>query len=152
MNRLRFCWLPFLLLCLCAGSSGAMTLTRVAGKNEVRVSPQYAAGAVAIASGDAVAAIYCDPGDVQPTAIAVGLLADDVRKVTGRVPRVVSRPQDLAGDVILVGTIGHSTLVNRLIAEGRLDVGGIRGRWGRYSASGDRAPAAERPPGTGDRR
>ena len=114
------------------GSSGAMTLTRVAGKNEFRVSPQYAAGAVAIASGDAVAAIYCDPGDVQPTAIAVGLLADDVHKVTGRVPRVVSRPQDLAGDVILVGTIGHSTLVNRLIAEGRLDVGGIRGRWEHY--------------------
>jgi hypothetical protein len=109
-----------------------MTLTRVAGKNEVHVSPQYAAGAVAIASGDAVAAIYCDPGDVQPTAIAAGLLADDVRKATGRVPRVVSRPQDLAGDVILVGTIGHSTLVDRLIVEGRLDVGGIRGRWEHY--------------------
>ena len=132
MNRSRFCWLPFMWLCLCAGSSDAMTFSRETGKNEVRVSPQYVSGAVAIASGDAVAAIYCDPADVQPTAIAAGLLADDVRRVTGRTPRVVGRPQELAGDVILVGTIGHSTLVDQLIAEGRLEVGGIRGRWEHY--------------------
>jgi hypothetical protein len=132
MNRLCFNGLQFLLLCLCAGSTGATTLGSMAGDNELRVSPQDAAGAVAIASGDTVATIYCDPGDVQPAAIAVGLLADDVRKVTGRTPRIVSQSEELAGDAIIVGTIGHSALVDRLIAEGRLDAGGIRGKWEHY--------------------
>jgi hypothetical protein len=132
MNRSHSCWLPLLLLCISAGSSDAMMFTSEPGKDEVRVSPQDVSGAVAIASGDAAAAIYCDPADVQPTAIAVGLLADDVRKVTGRTPRVVNRTEDLAGDAIIVGTIGHSALIDRLIAEGRLDVGGIRGRWEHY--------------------
>ena len=109
-----------------------MTLPNVTGENELKVSAQSSAGAIAIVSSDAVATIYCDPKDVQPTAIAAGLLADDIQRVTGRKPRVVGRIEDLSSNVVLVGTIGHSAAIDRLIAEKRIDVSRIRGLWEHY--------------------
>jgi hypothetical protein len=35
----------------------------------------------------------------------------------------------MAREVVLVGTIGRSPLVDGLIAAGKLDVTGVRGRW-----------------------
>jgi GH35 family endo-1,4-beta-xylanase len=110
-----------------------MTVPDLDGRNALDVSEQDVPGAVAVVSGDAVATIYADPADVQPTHLAVGLLADDVRKVTGRAPRVVGRPADLTGDAVLVGTIGHSALIDRLIDERKVDAGKVRGRWEHYS-------------------
>jgi len=109
-----------------------MTLPSVTGENEIKVSAQSSAGAIAIVSSDAVATIYRDPADVQPTAIAAGLLADDIQRVTGRKPRVVGRIEELSGDVVIVGTIGRSAAIDRLIAEKRLDVSRIRGLWEHY--------------------
>jgi GH35 family endo-1,4-beta-xylanase len=132
VNRSRFCWLPLALFLACSPAA-AMTVPDLDGENSLKVSEQDAPGAVAMVSGDAVATIYADPADVQPTHIAVGLLADDVRRVAGRAPRVVGQPADLSGDAVLVGTIGHSAVIDRLIAERKIDVGKIRGRWEYYS-------------------
>jgi GH35 family endo-1,4-beta-xylanase len=133
VNRSCLFCLPLLFCGLGVHPLNGMTLTRAPGKNEVKVSSQFAAGAVAIVADNAAASIYCDPHDVQPTAIAVGMLADDVRKVTGQTPRVVDRPDVLSGDAVIVGTIGHSAAVDRLIANGRIgDVDKIRGRWEHY--------------------
>ncbi|MFF3487730.1 glycosyl hydrolase 115 family protein [Streptomyces sp. NPDC002701] len=63
--------------------------------------------------------------DDHPGVVRVaGDLRDDIERVTG------ARPGDaVAREVVLVGTIGRSRLIDGLIAAGRLDVEGVRGAW-----------------------
>ncbi|WP_234359333.1 glycosyl hydrolase 115 family protein [Plantactinospora sp. BC1] len=60
---------------------------------------------------------------------AAGDLRTDVERVTGVRPAVVTDQVPRQGEVVLVGTIGKSPLIDRLIAAGKLDVRGIAGRW-----------------------
>ncbi|MER5790107.1 glycosyl hydrolase 115 family protein [Streptomyces sp. NPDC001980] len=54
----------------------------------------------------------------------VGDLRDDIERVTGVRPAAT-----IARRAVLVGTIGRSPLIDGLVAAGKLDVTGIRGRW-----------------------
>ncbi|TPQ19746.1 glycosyl hydrolase 115 family protein [Streptomyces sporangiiformans] len=64
-------------------------------------------------------------GEDHPGVVRVAKdLREDIERVTG------VRPGDSAArEVVLVGTIGRSPLVDGLIAAGKLDVTGVRGRW-----------------------
>ena len=53
-----------------------------------------------------------------------GDLRDDIERVTG-----VRPGSSVAREVVLVGTIGRSPLIDGLVAAGKLDVRGIRGKW-----------------------
>jgi GH35 family endo-1,4-beta-xylanase/lysophospholipase L1-like esterase len=130
--RSTLSWMLLALVALCSPAV-AMTADGPDWQNPLKVSEQDAPGAVALVSGDAVATIYADAHDMQPTGIAAGLFADDVRKVTGRTPRIVARAEDLSGDAVVVGTIGHSALIDQLIAERKVDVAGVRDRWESYA-------------------
>ncbi|MQA79197.1 MAG: glycosyl hydrolase [Streptosporangiales bacterium] len=59
---------------------------------------------------------------------AVDDLRDDVERVTGVRPDVTGTAPR-GRDVVLVGTVGRSPLVDGLVDSGRLDVAGIRGKW-----------------------
>jgi GH35 family endo-1,4-beta-xylanase/lysophospholipase L1-like esterase len=122
-----------ILLSLAFAPSSASTTATLGGADGLKVREQDAPGAVALVSGDSAATIYADAGDLQPTGIATALFAEDVRRVTGRAPRVVSRPEDLSGDAVLVGTIGHSALIDQLIAERKVDVADVKDRWECYA-------------------
>ncbi|MEV2230846.1 glycosyl hydrolase 115 family protein [Streptomyces phaeochromogenes] len=64
-------------------------------------------------------------GDDHPGVVRVaGNLRDDIERVTG-----VRPGSAVAREVVLVGTIGRSPLIDGLVAAGKLDVRGIRGRW-----------------------
>jgi hypothetical protein len=61
---------------------------------------------------------------------AVGDLAEDVQRVTATLPAVVHDPRGLRGrDVVLIGTIGKSSIIDDLIRRHKLDVTGIAGKW-----------------------
>ncbi|MGW0807324.1 glycosyl hydrolase 115 family protein [Nonomuraea sp. NPDC002799] len=81
-----------------------------------------------VAAGRA-APIVVNAGDHAGVVRVVDDLRADVERVTGVRP-VVSRDviprQD---DVVLVGTIGRSPLIDGLISAGKLDVSGIAGKW-----------------------
>ncbi|MBU2664568.1 glycosyl hydrolase 115 family protein [Actinoplanes bogorensis] len=56
-------------------------------------------------------------------------LQTDIKKVTGVEP-VVSHDTIPAGSApVIVGTLGKSPLVDRIVARGKLDVSGLRGKW-----------------------
>ncbi|WP_439380090.1 glycosyl hydrolase 115 family protein [Amycolatopsis lexingtonensis] len=74
------------------------------------------------------ATIVVDPGDLPGVRRVAGDLAADVERVTGVRPAVAdAAPAE--GPVVLVGTLGHSPLVDSLVAAGRLDVAGVAGKW-----------------------
>lgn len=55
-------------------------------------------------------------------------LRADIERVTGRAPAFATTPPSGA-TVVLIGTVGHSALIDDLVARGKLDVAAIRGRW-----------------------
>ncbi|MEV0558417.1 glycosyl hydrolase 115 family protein [Streptomyces sp. NPDC050597] len=77
-------------------------------------------GAFALVGAPVVVSSEDHPGVVR----VAGDLRDDIERVTG-----VRPGSAVAREVVLVGTIGRSPLIDGLIAAGKLDVGGIRGKW-----------------------
>lgn len=56
-------------------------------------------------------------------------LREDICRVTGVRPRLTGDSDDLGRQAVLMGTIGQSPLIDRLIAEGRLNAGEVKGKW-----------------------
>src|SRR4051812_27213561 len=81
-----------------------------------------------VAHGSA-AALVVDGGDYAGVQRAASDLRSDLHRVTGVAPTLHTGDVPRNQDVVLIGTIGHSELIDRLIRSGRLDVRGIVGKW-----------------------
>jgi hypothetical protein len=96
--------------------------------------PQYVsmtpspAGFTLARAGNA-ATLYVDPADDPGVIHAARELQADIRHVTGATAALQMSAQSPRGDVVLMGTIGKSRVIDALIRNGTLDVGPIRGRW-----------------------
>jgi hypothetical protein len=83
-----------------------------------------------LASGGQVAPLLVGADDHAGVIRAVNDLQADLGRVTGVAPSVsVGATPPPGGEIVLVGTIGKSALVDGLVQSGKLDVKGIRGRW-----------------------
>ena len=80
----------------------------------------FTGGAFSLVGAPVVVSPEDHPGVVR----VAGDLRDDIERVTG-----VRPGSGMAAEVVLVGTIGRSPLIDGLIAAGKLDVGGVRGEW-----------------------
>ncbi|WP_188190027.1 glycosyl hydrolase 115 family protein [Nonomuraea sp. SYSU D8015] len=81
-----------------------------------------------VAAGRA-APIVVSAGDHAGVVRVVGDLRADIERVTGVRPDVSKDEVPRQDDVVLVGTIGRSPLIDGLINAGKLDVSGIAGKW-----------------------
>jgi hypothetical protein len=86
-------------------------------------------GAFPVVASGAAATMYVDAEDFPGVVRAAGDLAKDVERVTGARPELVRATRDFGPRPILIGTIGKSAIVDRLVEEGKLDVSAIRGKW-----------------------
>ena len=75
------------------------------------------------------AKIYVDSGDYPGVLRAARDLRADILRVTGRTAELDDNDNSLSGDVVLIGTIGKSKIIDRLISERKIDVNQIKGRW-----------------------
>jgi Glycosyl hydrolase family 115/Gylcosyl hydrolase family 115 C-terminal domain len=83
---------------------------------------------VLVANGQAAPLVVSDedwPGVVR----AAGDLSLDVGRVTGRDASVIKSDAPKGDEVVLIGTIGRSPLIDSLIRRHKLDVSGIQGQW-----------------------
>jgi hypothetical protein len=88
-----------------------------------------AAGAFPIVANRSAAPIFVDPADYPGVARAASDLNADIQRVTGMSSAVLRDPAALKQPAILIGTIGHSPLIDRLIREGKVDASGVASRW-----------------------
>ncbi|WP_438862954.1 glycosyl hydrolase 115 family protein [Neptunicella sp.] len=107
---------------------GLFLHTAIAKEPQSYISSDYQSGDVVIASKTGVATIYVDSSDHKGVSRAVSNLHDDIAKVTGRNGAVVSQPTAVKS-MIIVGTLGHSQLVDQMVDSGKLDVTAIRNQW-----------------------
>jgi hypothetical protein len=75
------------------------------------------------------AALVVSADDFKVVSIAANDLAADIERVTSLRPVVRPDTAGLAGPAVLVGTLGHSPVIDGLVAAGKLDVAALRGAW-----------------------
>ena len=93
------------------------------------VSESASAGAFPLVANGHSAKLIVDDKDYPGVLRAAHDLQSDVDKVTGVTPELSSPQTTPPGDVVLIGTIGHSALIDRLIREHKLDTTGVANKW-----------------------
>ena len=113
-----------LLLALLAAAPGRAAL----GDANLLAEPG-SAGAFPLVAGGAAAPIALGANDWPGVLRAARDLQVDIERVTGRKPALATGQPPRAATAVLVGTVGQSELIDRLVASGRLNVDAIRGKW-----------------------
>jgi hypothetical protein len=139
LPRLMIRWLTLLLAsCTFTAAVWALGAVRI-------VSTEPVPGSFALVQDGRAAPIVVDAADFPGVRRATGDLQADLERVTGTKPALGPMPA-AAPVVVIVGTLGESPTVDRLVSEGRLDVAAIRGRWEAFLIRRVPAPA----PGIGE--
>jgi hypothetical protein len=86
-------------------------------------------GSFPIVQGNAVATIYVDSSDLAGVVRAASDLKADVARVTSHSPVISHAGKNLGENVIIVGTIGKSQIIDQLIREKKIDVSEIADKW-----------------------
>ncbi|PIB91806.1 hypothetical protein CSW62_09605 [Caulobacter sp. FWC2] len=84
-------------------------------------------GGFALVAPGKAPTIVVDSADARVVRHAAEDLAEDIKTVTGQVAPV--KGEATGGTAILVGTLGHSAMIDRLVASGRIDVSRLKGAW-----------------------
>jgi hypothetical protein len=93
------------------------------------VTATAAKGSFPLAHDGAAARLWVDAGDWPGVIRAARDLQADVQRVTGIEAGFSEASKPPAGDEVLIGTIGRSPIIDRLIREHRIDASDIRGKW-----------------------
>ncbi|MBC8053924.1 MAG: glycosyl hydrolase 115 family protein [Sphingobacteriaceae bacterium] len=104
------------------------------------VSDKPVAGSFPLVSNGKASAIYTDPADAEVVRIAANAFKDDVKLVTGIASLTSSSA--IPSQQILIGTIGKSKLIDRLISSKKLNADHLKGKWETFSISVVNNPAA----------
>jgi Glycosyl hydrolase family 115/Gylcosyl hydrolase family 115 C-terminal domain len=108
---------------------GAQTVgSSSASRSSRYVTTTSTPGAFALASGGRSATIYVSGKDFPGVIRAANDLRADVERVTGDAPRVVADSMP-SGQVVIVGTVGKSPIIDRLVREKKIDGAAITGKW-----------------------
>lgn len=99
--------------------------------------PQYVQfvptpGSFTVVNAKETATIYVDPNDWVGVLRAAKDLSNDIKDVTGKTPKVISDSEPAGHNVILIGTVGKSRIIDQLVAAHKIDVSAIQGKWESY--------------------
>jgi hypothetical protein len=87
---------------------------------------------VVLASAGSTATVLYDASDYEVVHKVAGFFAADVERVTGKQPSVVTELPKSAESLVLMGTLGKNRWIDRLVAEGKLEVSNLKNQWERY--------------------
>jgi hypothetical protein len=99
------------------------------GQKQLAVFDHPPAGATTLVRSGRAATLYVDPADYPGVLRAAGDLQADIARVGGAKPALAKGAQPAGADVVIIGTVGKSALIDKLVASGALDVSAIKGKW-----------------------
>ncbi len=85
-----------------------------------------------IVSDSIQSSVYIDTSDYATVKIAAGLLAEDIRMITGIKPEVTSDINLLPEYIIIIGTVEKCDLIRQLSESKKIDFREIDGQWERF--------------------
>lgn len=86
-----------------------------------------------LVKGRSAVDIYVDSGDWPGITHAAENLAGDIESVSLRRPRLQNSAGGLSANAVIAGSIGRNPVIDSLVAEGKLDVSPIAGKWEAYT-------------------
>jgi beta-xylosidase len=95
------------------------------------VSTSRVSGGFALVESGRAAPLTVSDADYVGVRRAVTNLRADVERVTGAAPRI-SASDVIAGTPVIIGTLGKSPQIDRLVRTGKLDASALSGRWESY--------------------
>jgi hypothetical protein len=120
---------PVAILLTLVATAVAAPGAAAAGADDGYISFSATPGGFPLVAGGKAAPIVVSASDLPGVVRAVGDLQADIERVTGVKPAVATDEVPALSDVVLVGTIGKSPLVDKLVDAGKLDVSAIAGKW-----------------------
>jgi hypothetical protein len=98
--------------------------------SEHYISAKKATGSFPLVAGGKAAALYVSESDWPGVLRTIRDVQADIKRVTGREPQMLTdAPAASKEPVVLVGTLGYSPLIDKLVQSGKLDVSNLAGRW-----------------------
>jgi hypothetical protein len=122
-SRQRLAALAMLLSLSCGGAAQAL------GHAPFVVLDQAGSGGVALLQDGQAAVVHVDSSDYAGVVRAAGDLQADIERVSGVRPVLDTGAATQGRNLILVGTLGKSALIDRLAQEGKIDAAAVRGKW-----------------------
>ncbi|SNC61231.1 Glycosyl hydrolase family 115 [Hymenobacter gelipurpurascens] len=119
-------WLLCALLLLAYTQSWADTPT---GLGEQYVSAKKGKGSFALAASGKTAPLFVSAQDWAGVQRAAKDLQADINRVTKLQPTLTTDQAPKGKEVVLIGTLGKSPLIDQLVQSKKLDVSGIAGKW-----------------------
>ena len=119
----------------CSGGGSSAPLPEAPPALEERTGGKYvehasSEGAFTLSSGGAAAPIVVGDADFPGVHRVAGHLAADIARVSGAEPGVLRDSELINADqIVLAGTLGNHSIIDDLVASGKLDVTNIAGRW-----------------------
>lgn len=105
------------------------------------VTDKKVAGSFVIADAQGTSFLYVDATDCSLAQKAALFLQQDIEAVTGKKPELVNTIPAAAKNIIIIGTIDQSSLIQQLIREKKINVDRIKGKWDAYQVQTVSHPA-----------
>ncbi|MFN4175636.1 glycosyl hydrolase 115 family protein [Phenylobacterium sp.] len=113
-----------------AGMAGAMLSARAAdAEGAASVGFRPSPGAFPLIRAGRPAAVLVEASADPAVRHAADGFAADLQRVSGRAPARVASPAQARGEVVLVGELGRSALIDALVASGKLRADDLAGQW-----------------------
>ncbi len=96
------------------------------------VSDKKTSGAFTLSDGGSSAPLWVSASDFPGVLRAAKDLRDDIGRVTSARPDLSVDAMPAGKEIVLVGTLGKNTVIDKLIGEKKLNVDEIRGKWETY--------------------
>src|SRR6266699_3422248 len=93
------------------------------------VDSAYHPGDFSIVTRNVAATLFVDSADFPGVVRAANDLQADIERVTNRTAAVAHDEKNLGSNVIAVGTVGKSKIIDQLIRDHKIDATSIAGKW-----------------------
>ena len=116
-------------LVIVLGLLGSPLLHAITIGEDRYVDSAYHPGDFSIVTRNAAATLLVDSADFPGVVRAVNDLQADIERVTNRTAAIAHDENNLGSNVIAVGTVGKSKIIDELIRDHKIDVTPIAGKW-----------------------
>ena len=89
-----------------------------------------------LVAGGAAADVWVAEDDWKVARIAANDLAADIGRVSGVEAKIIHHPDRLGTNAVIIGTLGRSPLIDRMVRDKQLDVSDVAGSWETFIIEG----------------
>ncbi|MDZ7357840.1 MAG: glycosyl hydrolase 115 family protein, partial [candidate division KSB1 bacterium] len=122
-------WLTILLVSLLLGIALIRPKPASAKDPETFFSTEKLAGAFALSDAGKPAVLCASSQDYPGVLRVLRHFQADIERVTGTKPAISFDDIPEANEIVIIGTLGKSQLIDKLVSDNKLDVSDIVGRW-----------------------